>query len=79
MPEGIEPDTEPTPSAEQAAPPTEQHTEIAVDSPVEKKPEEATLELSPTQIEPEVKYVEEKIKEESKTEIDVPEEGKEEN
>jgi len=79
MPEGIEPDTEPTPSAEQAAPPTEQPTEIIVDSPVEKKPEEATLELSPTQTEPEVKSVEEKIKEESKTEIDVPEEGKEEN
>ncbi len=79
MPEGIEPDTEPTPSAEQAEPPTEQHTEIIVDSPVEKKPEEATLELSPTQTEPEVKSVEEKIKEESKTEIDLPEEGKEEN
>ena len=79
MPEGIEPDTEPTPSAEQAAPPTEQPTEIIVDSPVEKKPEEAILELSPTQTEPEVKSVEEKIKEESKTEIDVPEEGKEEN
>jgi len=79
MPEGIEPDTEQSPSAEQVAPPTEQPTEIAVDSPVEKKPEEATLELSPTQTEPEVKSVEENIEEESKTEIDVTEEGKEEN
>ena len=79
MPEGIEPDTEQSPLAEQAAPPMEQPTEIAVDSPVEKKPEETTLELSPTQTEPEVKSVEENIEEESKTEIDVPEESKEEN
>nr|AJS12916.1 small subunit ribosomal protein S3 [uncultured archaeon] len=78
MPEGVEPDTEqPTPTV-QAGQSTEQPTEAAEEITVGVKPEEATVEHTPASSETEA-TPENKVEEESKNEMDVPKEDKEEN
>jgi ribosomal protein S3 len=77
IPEGVEPDTEQSTPAVQEVQSTEQPTEAAEEIIVEVKPEEATVELNPAPIESEATS-EEKVEEESKSEIDVSKEDKEE-
>lgn len=74
MPEGVEPETEQPTPAVQAAQPTEVTEEITA----EVKREEVTVELTPESSETEATS-ENKVEEESKNEMDVPKEDKEEN
>ena len=82
MPEGVEPDTEQPVPAVQAAQPTEQPTEQPKEQPTEVtsevKPEEVAAELTPESSETEATS-DNKVEEESKNEMDVPKEDKEEN
>jgi small subunit ribosomal protein S3 len=74
MPEGVEPEIEQPTPAVQAAQPTEVTEEITA----EVKREEVTVELTPESSETEATS-ENKVEEESKNEMDVPKEDKEEN
>jgi small subunit ribosomal protein S3 len=74
MPDGVEPETEQPTPAVQAAQPTEVTEEITA----EVKREEVTVELTPESSETEATS-ENKVEEESKNEMDVPKEDKEEN
>jgi small subunit ribosomal protein S3 len=78
MPEGVEPDTEqPTPTVETVQS-TEQPTEAKGEITIEVKPEEVTVEPTPASSETEATS-ENRVEEESKNEMDVPKEDKEEN
>lgn len=74
MPEGVEPDTEQPTPAVQAVQPTEVTEEITV----EVKQEEVKVELTPKSSETEATS-ENKVEEESKNEMGIPKEDKEEN
>jgi len=78
MPEGVEPETEEQAPVKSATLPTEQPTEAIEHTPVDVKPEEIVVDLIPTPTETEAKSGD-KVEEESKNEIDLPKEDREEN
>jgi small subunit ribosomal protein S3 len=78
MPEGVEPDTEQPTPAVQAEQPTEQPRKIIEEVTAEGKPEELTVERTSESSETEATS-ENKVEEDSKNEIEIPNEDKEEN